>query len=71
MKVINSFKKDWTKSVVNEMIATKSKVLTDGSNGYNDLKKDYNHHPEVFLKSESSKKFHGYTQRLVMLKNYY
>jgi len=44
MKVINSFKKDLTKSVVNEMIATKSKVLTDGSNSCNDLKKDYNHH---------------------------
>jgi len=56
MKVINSFKKELTKTIVNDMIATKSKILTDGSNSYNDLKQDYNHISEVFKKDEASKK---------------
>lgn len=56
MKVINSFDKNRTKAITNKMIAKVSKVLTDGSNSFNDLKDDYNHFPEVFTKKESSKK---------------
>jgi ribosomal protein S27E len=56
MKVINSFKKERTKNLTNEMIQAETIVLTYGSNSYNDLKIDYEHKPEVFFKNESSKK---------------
>jgi transposase-like protein len=56
MKVINSFKRETTKNLVDKMITRKSIVLTDGSNSYNDLKNDFEHKPEVFFKNEASKK---------------
>lgn len=56
MKVINSFKKELTKQTVSKMIKPQSKILTDGSNSFNDLKTEYKHHAEVFTKKEASKK---------------
>lgn len=56
IKVINSYKKDITKTVTNEMISKNSKILTDGSNSFNDLRVDYDHFPSVFPKKEVSKK---------------
>jgi hypothetical protein len=56
MKVINSFKKETTKATTNKMILKDSKILTDGSNSYNDLKIDYDHTSEVFQNKEASKK---------------
>lgn len=68
MKVINSFKKERTKNLKNEMIQTDTIVLTDGLNSYNDLKIDYERIPEVLLKMNPLKNFHGCIFQLAMQK---
>lgn len=54
MKVINSLKKEEITSNIKEMIVEKSKLRSDGSNSYNELKEFYNHQPKVLKPKEAS-----------------
>lgn len=55
MKVVDSLKKKDLTRNVEEMIEPGTIIDTDGSNSYNDLKKNYEHIPKVTPPKESSK----------------
>lgn len=55
MKVLHSLKKELTTSVVEKTVEKGSKINSDGSNSYNGLSKNYNHHPQVVAPKDASK----------------
>jgi len=52
MKVINSLKKDQTTETVKKMVEENSKIVSDASTSYNDLKQNYQHDAKVVPKKE-------------------
>jgi len=52
MKVINSLKKKEIARAVNELIKESTTIIADGSNGYNDLKENYNLQSNVISKED-------------------
>ena len=52
MKVMHSLKKEDVKNVVDRVLEKGTKIISDGSNSYNDLTKDYELESKVVPKKE-------------------
>jgi hypothetical protein len=66
MKVITSLKLENVIPAVKSMVKEGVSVVSDGSNSFNELKKDYIHSVKVIPKKTYKKYCHGFIQELVM-----